>query len=137
MGPNLSIVQLSAMAPSLLTRPKVGRSPVAPHRVDGETIEPRVSLPIAKGTNPATVADVDPAEDPLLPCSRFQGFLVLPPYHTSPQAGAPNVNLATNTAPAASNWLIISAFSEKICDLKGVAPQVVLYPATFNKSLAP
>ena len=137
MGPNLSMVQLSAMAPSLLTRPKVGRSPVAPHRVDGETIEPRVSLPIAKGTNPATVADVDPAEDPLLPCSRFQGFLVLPPYHTSPQARAPNVNLATNTAPEASNRLITSAFSEKICDLKGVAPQVVLYPATFNKSLAP
>ena len=36
MGPSLSIVQLSAMAPVRGTKPKVGRRPVAPQRVEGE-----------------------------------------------------------------------------------------------------
>ena len=38
----------SAMAPWRLTLPKVGRRPVTPHLVDGETIEPQVSEPIAE-----------------------------------------------------------------------------------------
>src|SRR5690606_9252413 len=104
IGPILSIDQLSAMAPCRLTRPKVGRSPVTPFRVEGETIEPRVSVPIAKGTSPALTAEADPAEDPLDPCLRFQGFLVTPPYHTSPIASAPKVNFPTKTPPASSSF---------------------------------
>ena len=46
----------SAMAPARLTRPYVGRSPVAPVRVDGDTMEPSVSLPMLNPTRPATVA---------------------------------------------------------------------------------
>ena len=41
--------------------------PVAPHRVDGETIEPNVSVPSANGTRPAAVADAEPADEPLDP----------------------------------------------------------------------
>jgi hypothetical protein len=67
------------MAPDRLTLPYVGRSPVTPQRVDGDTMEPSVSLPIAKPTNPAAVAAAEPAEEPLEPCSRFQGFRVRPP----------------------------------------------------------
>lgn len=52
------------MAPVRLTLPKVGLKPVAPQVVEGETILPQVSVPIAKGTKPATVADADPAEEP-------------------------------------------------------------------------
>src|SRR5690606_42138653 len=52
---------------------------VAPVRVDGEIMEPRVSVPIAKGSNPATVAAADPALDPLLPCAMFHGLRVNPP----------------------------------------------------------
>src|SRR5262245_49372746 len=92
-----------AIAPVRGTRPKVGRRPVAPLRVDGETIEPSVSLPIAKATRPATVAAPGPADEPLLPWSSFQGLRVLPPYQTSPCASAPRVSLATMIAPAASS----------------------------------
>jgi len=80
MGPSLSILHESAIAPDRLTLPYVGRSPVTPQRVDGDTMEPSVSLPIAKPTNPAAVVAAEPAEEPLEPCSRFQGFRVRPPY---------------------------------------------------------
>src|SRR3954451_9114341 len=98
MGPALSRLQHRVIAPLRLTLPKVGRSPVAPQAVDGETIEPRVSVPIAKGTSPATVAAADPADEPLDPLENFQGLLDRPPNHTSPIAKAPNVSFATSTA---------------------------------------
>jgi hypothetical protein len=68
------------MAPDLLIVPNVGLNPVAPQVVDGDTILPQVSVPIAKGTRPATVAEVDPADEPEDPYYKFQGFFVLPPY---------------------------------------------------------
>ena len=55
----------SAIAPVRGTRPKVGRSPVAPQRVEGDEMEPSVSLPIENPTSPAAVADAGPAEEPL------------------------------------------------------------------------
>ena len=60
--------------------PKVGLNPVAPQVVEGDTILPQVSVPMANGTSPATVADADPADEPEEPYCRFQGFFVLPPY---------------------------------------------------------
>src|SRR5215831_19744755 len=89
MGPSLSIVQERAMAPVRGTRPKVGRRPVVPQRVEGEEMEPRVSEPMAKATQPAAVAEADPADDPLEPCFGFQGLRVMPPNHLSPCASAP------------------------------------------------
>src|ERR1035438_5697561 len=65
IGPSLSMVQLSAMAPVRGTKPKVGRSPVSPHRVEGDEMDPSVSEPIAKATQPAATALAEPAEDPL------------------------------------------------------------------------
>ena len=76
--------QLRAMAPFRLTLPKVGRKPVTPQTVQGDTIEPHVSVPIAKGTNPAETDAADPAEDPLEPFVISHGFRVFPPYHRSP-----------------------------------------------------
>src|SRR5215212_4112720 len=102
MGPSLSIVHDKAMAPVRGTLPKVGRSPVVPHRVDGDEIEPRVSLPIENPTRPAAVAEAGPADDPLEPWSTFQGFFVVPPNQMSPCASSPSVSFATSTAPAAS-----------------------------------
>src|SRR5712671_4443779 len=58
-----------AIAPVRGTKPKVGRKPVQPQRVDGEEIEPSVSEPMLKATHPAAVADAGPAEDPLEPCA--------------------------------------------------------------------
>src|SRR5258708_18713019 len=78
MGPGLSMVQLKPIAPYRLTRPYVGRSPTTPHVVEGEMMEPSVSVPSEKPTNPADVDAADPAEEPLDVRSVFHGFLVMP-----------------------------------------------------------
>src|SRR5437764_9609670 len=101
-GPSLSMVQERAIAPVRGTSPKVGRRPVVPQRVDGEEMDPKVSEPMAKATQPDAVAEAEPADDPLDPCLVFQGLRVMPPNHLSPCARAPRVSLATSTAPAAS-----------------------------------
>src|SRR5690349_5246447 len=100
MGPTLSRLQHSTMAPLLLTVPKLGLNPVAPQRVEGETMEPRVSVPSVNGNNPATTEAAEPADDPLDPCLRFQGFLVSPPNHLLLYASAPSESFAQSTAPA-------------------------------------
>jgi hypothetical protein len=61
------MLQESAIAPVRGTKPKVGRSPVQPHRVDGDDIEPRVSDPTLNATQPAAVAEAGPADEPLEP----------------------------------------------------------------------
>src|SRR5438128_12552504 len=103
MGASLSQVQHSVMAPVRGTKPKVGRSPVTPQRVEGEEMEPSVSEPMAKPTHPAAVAEAEPALEPEDPwsCGRH-GLRVMPPNHLSPIAKAPRVSLAMSTAPAAS-----------------------------------
>ena len=102
MGPILSMVQLRVIPPYRLTRPKVGRRPVTPLRVEGEMIDPRVSVPMENPTRPAAVAAPGPADEPLEPCSVFQGLRVRPPNQRSPDARAPMVSLATRMAPASA-----------------------------------
>src|SRR5687768_344045 len=94
IGPILSRLQQSTIAPERLIEPNVGRKPVAPHLVDGETIEPNVSVPIVNGKRPAVTAAAEPAEEPLDPCFRFHGFFVSPPNHLLLNARAPRDNLA-------------------------------------------
>src|SRR6202012_258145 len=110
-APSLSIVQLKAIAPVRGTKPKGGRRPGAPQRVEGDKMEPRVSEPIAKATQPAPTDDAEPADEPLEPCFGFHGLRVRPPNHLSPMASAPSVVLATSTAPAASSRLTTAASS--------------------------
>jgi len=113
MGPSLSMVQLSAIAPVRGTRPKVGRRPVSPQRVDGDEIDPSVSDPMAKGRQPAATADAEPADEPLEPWVGFHGLRVRPPNHLSPMASAPSVSLATSTAPTASRrWTTVASSSK-------------------------
>src|SRR3954453_16264825 len=126
IGPSLSMLHDNAIAPVRGTRPKVGRNPVVPHRVDGDEIDPSVSDPMANATHPAAVADAGPADDPLEPWSVFQGLRVTPPYHTSPCASAPNVNFATSTAPALSRRCTTVASSSIVWSSKPPAPHVVL-----------
>src|SRR6185437_3704697 len=102
IGPSLSWLQESVMAPARSTRPNVGRKPVTPQTVEGLEIDPCVSEPIEKPTQPADVAEAGPADEPLDPSLGFQGFRVRPPNHTSFCASAPSVSLAISTAPAAS-----------------------------------
>src|SRR5258708_29625289 len=103
MGPGLSMVQLKPIAPYRLTRPYVGRRPTTPHVVEGEIMEPSVSVPSEKPTSPAEVDEADPAEEPLEGRSVFHGFLVTPWNHNAPWASAPIESLASNTAPCCSS----------------------------------
>src|SRR5580704_8506979 len=114
IGPSLSMLQDSAIAPVRGTSPKDGRSPVQPHRVEGDEIDPSVSEPMLKATHPAAVADAGPAEEPLEPCPGCQGFRVTPPNQLSPRASAPSVNFAISTAPASSSRFTTVASSSII-----------------------
>ena len=60
--------------------------------MEGEIIEPRVSVPIVKGNKEAAVAEAEPADDPLAPCDKSQGFSVLAQYQTAPRAKDPRVD---------------------------------------------
>ena len=119
------MLQESAIAPVLGTKPNDGRSPVHPQRVDGDEIEPSVSDPMLNATHPAAVAEAGPAEEPLDPWFVFQGFRVTPPNHTSPSASAPSVNFATRTAPASSSRFTTVASSSIIWLSNPPAPHVV------------
>ena len=74
IGPILSRVQLRAIAPFLLTRPRVGRRPVIPQYTAGVNIDPHVSVPNAKGTNPAATAAPEPLDDPPVHLEVSHGF---------------------------------------------------------------
>src|ERR1700722_19176879 len=124
MGPSLSIVQLNAIAPVRGTIPKLGLSPEQPQRVEGEEIDPSVSEPSAKPTQPAATALADPADDPLEPRAGFHGLRVRPPNHLSPMASAPRENFATSTAPASSRRWTTVASSLNVCCSKPPAPHV-------------
>src|SRR5580692_12957908 len=100
IGPSLSSDQHSVMAPVRATRPNVGRNPLTPQRMLGDTMLPPVSLPIANPTSPAAVAAPGPALDPDDPSSGNQGFIVCPPNQMSFRASAPRLNFAISTAPA-------------------------------------
>jgi hypothetical protein len=69
IGPSLSSDQHSVIAPVRGTRPNVGRSPVTPQRIAGDTMLPPVSLPSAKPTQPDAVAAPGPALLPDAPSS--------------------------------------------------------------------
>src|SRR6266566_8974189 len=111
IGPSLSSDQQSVIAPVRGTRPKVGRSPVIPQRIDGLIMLPPVSLPIENPTSPAAVAAPGPALDPDAPSSSSHGFTVCPPNQISFSASAPKLSLATSTAPASFNFLTTAASS--------------------------
>ncbi len=72
-----------------------------PQRMEGLTMLPSVSLPMANPTRPAAVAAPGPALDPDEPSSSSHGFMVCPPNQMSLSARAPRLSLATRTAPAA------------------------------------
>src|ERR1051325_12110530 len=71
MGPSLSVVHESAIAPVRGTRPNVGRKPLTPHTRDGDVIDPFVSEPMLNPTHPAAAAEAGPADAPPDPGSGF------------------------------------------------------------------
>ncbi len=122
IGPSLSSDQHSVIAPVRATRPKVGRSPVTPQRIDGLTMLPPVSLPMAKPTSPAAVAAPGPALDPDEPSSSSHGFIVCPPNQMSFSASAPRLSFATSTAPASFSRCTTTASFAGTRSRNGSAP---------------
>ena len=137
IGPILSSVVPAFITPKRLTRPKVGRKPTRPQRIDGDRIDPPVSVPIAKATRPAAVAAPGPADDPLDPSSGFHGLLVRPPAHWSPKAISPVVSLATSTAPAAASRSTTAASKSNTWSCVGGAPHRVGAPLAAMMSFTP
>ena len=122
IGPSLSSDQQSVIAPVRGTRPNVGRSPVTPQRIDGETMLPPVSLPIEKATRAAAVAAPGPALDPDAPSSRSHGFMVCPPNQMSLSASAPRLSFAMRTAPASVSRRTTAESTVGTLFLNGSAP---------------
>ena len=122
IGPSLSSDQHRVIAPVRGTRPKVGRKPVRPHRIDGPMMLPAVSLPMEKATSAAAVAAPGPALEPEEPSSSSHGFIVCPPNQTSLRASAPIESLAMSTPPAASSLRTTAESSEGTRFLNGSAP---------------
>src|SRR5579884_1115753 len=74
IGPILSSVHDSAIAPCRLTNPYVGRNPVQPQKALGVRIDPDVSDPRANVTSPAATALAEPLDEPPDQRVRSQGF---------------------------------------------------------------
>src|SRR5207247_1241002 len=62
------------MTPDRLTRPSVGLIPTMPQQVDGETIEPSVSVPLATAQTFEAPATAAPALDPDRVRARAEGL---------------------------------------------------------------
>ena len=78
IGPSLSIVHERAIAPWRDTRPKVGRTPAMPQKLDGQMIEPHVSEPSAKPTSAADTAAPEPDDEPQLHLPVSHGLRAAP-----------------------------------------------------------
>src|SRR5580765_1714992 len=70
--------------PVRLRRPCVGLIPTSAALLDGETIEPSVSVPIAAAARLAAAATAEPELDPDGLRSSAYGFLVWPPRPLQP-----------------------------------------------------
>src|SRR5436190_23329594 len=84
IGPAVSWLWAMGTIPVALTSPSVGLIPTMPFALDGQTIEPSVSVPIDNAQRFAAVAAPDPELDPHGLRSRLYGFLHCPPLALQP-----------------------------------------------------
>src|SRR5262249_62106046 len=74
IGRRVSWLAAIGMTPERLTRPIVGLTPTRPLQLDGETIEPSVSLPIAAAHRLEAAATPEPLLQPDGVRSRAEGL---------------------------------------------------------------
>src|SRR2546426_6694789 len=121
------------MTPDRLTRPSVGLIPTMPQHVDGETIEPSVSVPIATAQRLAATATPEPELDPDGVRSRAYGLRHCPPRPLQPLddrverkfAHSERFALPSSTAPAARSR------STRKASRGGVTPESASDPAVL------
>src|SRR6185312_12622131 len=84
IGPAVSCDAEIGMMPLRLQRPTVGLMPTMPQMLDGEMIEPSVSVPMPTVANVAAIAAPVPLLEPLVFRSSTYGFRVSPPRPLHP-----------------------------------------------------
>src|SRR5688572_2241490 len=84
IGPGVSCVLEIGMIPLRLHNPTVGLMPTMPHWLDGETMEPSVSVPMATAHKLADTATAEPELEPDGLRSSTYGFFVSPPRPLQP-----------------------------------------------------
>src|SRR3954468_13415871 len=133
-GPAVSWVCEMGMIPARLTRPTVGLIPTMPHRLDGETIEPSVSVPTAAAHKFAETAAADPELEPDGFRSSAYGLQVCPPrplhplVERSPRKFAHSLRfvLPRMTAPAALSFCATKESRGAIDPSSASEPAVVI-----------
>ena len=141
IGPAVSWTGDSGTIPVRLTRPAVGLTPTTPQALDGETIEPSVSVPTASGASPADTPAADPELDPDGLLSSTYGLLACPPRDDQPLlewvdrkfAHSDRFAFARITAPAARSRETMKASGGHAGSSAG-EPAVVGMPATWTLS---
>src|SRR5262245_33814232 len=78
IGPAVSWLCAIGTMPVRLSSPSVGLMPTSPFALDGDTIEPSVSVPTAAAARLAAIAAPDPELDPDGLRSRAYGLFVCP-----------------------------------------------------------
>src|ERR1700761_535455 len=142
IGPAVSCARESGTMPVLLTRPRVGLRPTTPQALDGETIDPSVSVPMASGAKPAERPAAEPELEPDGFRSSAYGFAVWPPTVDQPLvdlvdrkfAHSDRFALARMIAPAARSRETMNASGGRAASSAG-EPAVVGVPATWTLSL--
>src|SRR5512138_2604790 len=84
IGPGVSCVNEIGIIPVLLNRPTVGFIPTIPLLLEGQTIDPFVSVPIATMQRFADTATPEPELEPQGFLSSTYGFFVCPPIPLHP-----------------------------------------------------
>src|SRR5579864_193126 len=72
------------MMPARLSSPSVGLMPTRPFALEGDTMEPSVSVPMATAARLAAIAAPEPELDPEVFRSSAYGFLARPPRPLQP-----------------------------------------------------
>src|SRR5579872_7308375 len=132
IGPIVSIEYADGTTPRVLTRPYVVLNPTTPQNAPGMRTEPPSSLPTEPKQSPADTAAAEPADDPPVILSGFQGLCAGPKQPVVPvpsKAISSRFSLPRNTGPAAFNRLVTSASSVGTRSLKTPAAAVVFRPA--------
>jgi hypothetical protein len=84
IGPAVSWLWAMGMIPARLTSPSVGLRPTMPFAEDGQTIEPSVSVPMARAQRFAATAPPEPELEPQGLRSSTYGFFACPPRALHP-----------------------------------------------------
>src|SRR5260370_37710063 len=125
--------------PRVLTRPYEVLNPPTPQCAPGRRTGPSSSLPTDAKQSPVETAAADPAEDPPVILSRFQGLCTGPKQPVVPvpaNAISSRFSLPSRTTPAAFNRLVTSASSAGTRSLKTRAAAVVRTRAVSMLSLS-